>query len=299
MDSLKNMNLMTLMEAFDTDEECRAALELLRWRGEVKCSRCKGDKISRIQKRGQFDCDSCRYQFSVTSGTMFQDSHIPLPKWFAAIYLMCESKKGISASQLKRTLHVGYQTAWFLCHRIRKAMEEVNPPKLNGTVEVDEMYVGGRYDRRRKRGPWENQPVMGMIERDGRFEAQKITTPSKKVLVGLIRERIEPSAAVFTDELPAYKSVAKTHRHDTVNHRAEQWVKGEVHTNTIESAWSLFNRSIIGAYHKMSTKHMDAYLNEFEWRFNNRHNPYLFRDTLLKLIASPKLEYAQLTRKSA
>lgn len=300
MSTLKNMNLMMLMEDFDTDAECRSELEELRWPNGVECPRCKGKKVSRIVKRNQFDCDSCRYQFSVTSGTMFQDSHIPLPKWFAAVYLMCESRKGISANQLKRTLQVGYQTAWFLCHRIRKAMEEMNPPKLNGTVEVDEMYIGGRYDRRRKRGPWENQPVMSMIERDGKFEAQTIQTPSKKVLVGLIRERVEPSATVFTDEYPAYKSVSKTHkRHDTVNHRAEEWVRGEVHTNSIESAWSLFNRSIIGAYHKMSTKHMDAYLNEFEWRFNNRSNPYLFRDTLIKLIAASKLEYKRLTAKSA
>ena len=154
------------------------------------------------------------------------------------------------------------------------------------------------YDKRRKRGPWEKQAVMGMIARDGKFEACTIPTASKRVLVGLIRERVEESATVFTDELPAYKSVAKTHRHGKVNHSALEWVRGEVHTNNIESAWSLFNRSIVGAFHKLSTKHMNAYLNEFEWRYNNRTNPYLFRDTLLKLIAAPKMEYKELTRSS-
>src|SRR5690348_11764466 len=125
MTSMKDMNLMTLMVDFDTEEECRIALEKLRWPDGVKCPRCQSDKISRIQKRDQFDCDSCRYQFSATSGTIFHDSHLPLPKWFAAAYLMCESKKGISANQLKRTLKVSYKTAWYLCHRIRKAMEEI------------------------------------------------------------------------------------------------------------------------------------------------------------------------------
>jgi transposase-like protein len=292
---MKNMNLMTLMDAFDTDEECRTALIRLRWPKGIECPRCKSKSVSTKKARGQYDCNSCRYQFSVTSGTIFHDSHLPLPKWFAAVYLMCESRKGISANQLKRTLKVSYQTAWHLCHRIRKAMEEMNPPKLGGTVEVDETYIGGRYDKRRKRGPWEKQAVMGLIERDGRFEAQTIPTASKKVLVGIIRERVAQGATVFSDEYPAYTSVKKTHKHDTVNHRSLEWVRGDVHTNNIESAWSLFNRSIIGAYHKMSTKHMNAYLNEFEWRFNNRTNPYLFRDTLQKLIASEKLEYKKLT----
>lgn len=296
MDNLRNMNLMTLMEDYDTEAECRAELEELRWPKGIECPRCKGKSISRKQKRDQYDCNSCRYQFSATSGTIFHDTHLPLPKWFAAVYLMCESRKGISANQLKRTLKVSYKTAWYLCHRIRKAMEEINAEQLNGTVEVDETYIGGRYDKRRKRGPYEKQGVMGMIERDGKFEAQTIPTASKKILVGIIRERIAQSATVFTDEYPAYKSVKRTHaKHDTVNHTALEWVRGDVHTNSIESAWSLFNRSIIGAYHKMSTKHMDAYLNEFEWRFNNRKNPYLFRDTLTKLVNSRNLEYKVLT----
>jgi transposase-like protein len=300
MPHTKNMNVVLLNEAFDTQEECIAYLEKLRWPDGIECPRCKGKTISRIQKRSQFDCDSCRYQFSVTSGTIFHDSHLPLPKWFMAIYLMLESRKGISSNQLRRMLQVAPKTAWYLTHRIRKAMDETDAPKLNGTVEADETYIGGRYDKRRKRGPWEKQAVMGMIERDGRFEAQTIPTASKTVLVGLIRECVEENATVFTDEYPAYKSVSKTHkRHDTVNHTAEEWVRGEVHTNNIESAWSLFNRSIVGAFHKLSTKHMNAYLNEFEWRFNNRKNPYLFRDTLLRLLASPKLEYRELIQKSA
>src|SRR5206468_4029536 len=210
------MDMMRLMEAFDTEVECRAYMEELRWPDGIRCPRCNGETISRIVKRDQFDCDSCRYQFSVTCGTIFHDSHLPLPKWFAAVYLMCESRKGISANQLKRTLKVSYKTAWYLCHRIRKAIEENAPKQLNGVVEVDETYIGGRYDRRRKRGPYEKQVVMGMIERDGKFEARTIPTASKQILVGIIRERVAQSATVFTDEWPAYKSVKKTHKHDAV-----------------------------------------------------------------------------------
>lgn len=295
MNTLKNMDLMTLMTACDTIEECRAILEELRWPGGVQCPRCNKDNVSQIQKRQQFVCYSCQYHFSVTSGTIFHDSHLPLPKWFAAIYLMCESKKGISANQIKRTLKISYKTAWYLCHRIRKAVEEAKiKPPLKGTVEVDETYIGGKYDRRRKRGPWEKQPVIGLIQRGGKFEARKIPTTSKTVLVGIIKERISKHAKVYTDELAAYHSVSKTHQHKSVNHKAEEWVRGNVHTNSIEGAWSLFKRSIVGAFHKISIKHLDAYLDEFEWRFNNRENPYLFRDTLKRLIQSENVEYRKL-----
>ena len=168
MPHTKNMNIVFLNEAFDTQEECISYLEKLRWPEGVECPRCKGKKISRIGKRAQFDCDSCRYQFSVTSGTIFHDSHLPLPKWFMAVYLMLESKKGISSNQLRRMLKVAPKTAWYLTHRIRKAVEEEkNKPQLDGTVEVDETFLGGRYDKRRKRGPWDKQAVIGLLQRDG------------------------------------------------------------------------------------------------------------------------------------
>ena len=297
MSTLANMNLMTLMEDFDTDAECRAELEELRWPDGVECPRCKSKSISTKKERQQYDCNSCRYQFSATSGTMFHDSHLPLPKWFAATYLMCESRKGISANQLKRTLNVSYKTAWYLCHRIRKAMAQANPKQLNGTVEVDETYIGGRYDKRRKRGPWEKQAVVGLIARDGKFEAQTVPTVSNQILIRLIQQRISQKATVYTDENPSYTSLKKTHKHDTVNHGAEQWVHGKVHTNTIEGVWSLFNRSIIGSYHKLSTKHLDAYLNEFEWRYNNRANPFLFRDTLKRLVSARQIPFDTLVAK--
>src|SRR5438270_2045162 len=138
-----DMDLMKLFEQFGNDEKCRMALEKLRWPNGVKCPRCQSVKISRAYKRNQFECDSCGYHFSVTAGTIFHDSHLPLTKWFAAIFLICESKKGMSALQLKRTLKVAYKTAWYLCHRIREAVKDADTTALSGIVECDEVYIGG------------------------------------------------------------------------------------------------------------------------------------------------------------
>ncbi|MBI4458488.1 MAG: IS1595 family transposase [Acidobacteria bacterium] len=289
------MNLVKLAETFHSEDACRVYLSELRWPDGVQCPRCESKSISTKKSRDQYDCNSCRYQFSVTSGSIFHDSHLPLWKWFLAVYLMMDSRKGISANQLKRMLRVSYKTAWYLCQRIRKALEEEKiKPQLDGTVEVDETFVGGRYDNRRKRGPWEKQAVIGLLQRDGKFEARKIPTRSRQILTGIVRERVEKGSKVFTDELAAYESLSKTHAHDSVNHSAEEWVRGDVHTNSVENAWSLFKRSIVGAFHQVSEKHLDAYLDEFEWRFNNRSNPFLFRDTLRRLVSSRAVPFEKL-----
>jgi transposase-like protein len=136
-----------------------------------------------------------------------------------------------------------------------------------------------------------------LLQRNGKFEAKTIPTPSKTVLTGIIRNRVNKTATVMTDEWGAYKSVGETHKHESVNHKEEELVRGDVHTNGVESAWSLFKRSIVGSYYQISAKHLDAYLDEFEWRFNGRENPYLFRDTLIRLLNSPKMEFKELIKK--
>jgi transposase-like protein len=290
------INLVNLIEQYNNENKCREYLEALRWEDSVICPHCGSDKISHLKKRNQYDCDKCNYQFTVTARTIFHDSHLPLQKWFLAVYLMTESKKGMSANQLKRSLVVSYKTAWYLCHRIRKTMqEETNEPKLNGVVEVDETYIGGRYDKRRKRAPWDKPAVVGLLQRNGRFEARAIPSASKRVLVGIVKERIDRKATIMTDEKRAYNSLDKEFRHKSINHSAEEWARGNVTTNHVENAWSLFKRSLVGSYHQISAKHLDAYLDEFEWRFNNRNNVYLFRDTLIKLLNAPKMEFKQLT----
>lgn len=290
------MNLMTLMEHFQSDDLCRAYLEALRWPDGLKCPRCASAKISRVSTRQQFDCDGCGYQFSVTAGTMFHDSHLPLSKWLAAVYLMTESKKGISANQLKRTLDVSYKTAWYLCHRVRAAVKDASAELLDGIMEVDETYVGGKV-RGRGRGYRGNKAmVVAPIERDGQVRLKVEGRPDLKTLHGFINKHVADNAKrIMTDEWPAYKGIADDDTtHETVNHKAGEWVRGDVHTNTVESVFSLFKRSIIGAYHQVSKKHLGRYLDEFGFRFDNRENPYLFRDTLKRLLGASAVPYRML-----
>lgn len=295
-----DMDLVTLMQEYDTDAECRAVLERLRWPDGVCCLKCTGMRVSRVPSRTLFQCNACNHQFSVTTGTIFHDSHLPLPKWILATYLMVESKKGMSALQMKRTLNVAYKTAWYLCHRIRAAMTEAKPEQLTGIVEVDETYVGGKV-RGKGRGYRDNKTmVLGAIERGGNARLRVGGHATRKELYGFIRSTadLQNTRAVSTDEWSAYNGIGNMNtRHETVNHKAEEWVRGAVHTNSIENSWSLLDRSIMGAFHHVSEKHLDRYLDELEWRFNNRNNPHIFRETLRKLLASGNLEYQELTAK--
>jgi len=292
------MDLIGLMSDFDTDIECRTFLEELRWPKGPQCPRCKSMAISRITKRRMFDCDGCRYQFSVTAGTLFHDSHLPLPKWFLAIFLMCESKKGMSANQLKRMLKVSYKTAWYLCHRIRAAMTELNPEPLRGTVEVDETYIGngrgmGAGNRER------HTMILAAVARDGEIRMRKATRKhrTRKELGEFISTHVHPETAnIYTDDAAQYGGLQSEHTwHQRVNHSIGEYVRGDVHTNTVESAFSLFKRSIVGSFHQMSAKHLDRYLDEFEFRFNNRRNKYMFRDVLMRLMDAKAMPYEKLT----
>jgi len=294
------MNMMKLMQDFDTESECRAYMEELRWPDGISCPRCAGTTISRIRKRDQFDCDSCRYQFSVMSGTIFHDSHLALPQWFAATYLICESRKGISANQIRRMLGISYKTAWYLCHRIRAAMSEVQH-KLSGTVEIDETYIGGK--QRGHKGQLKNKAaVIGIRERNGCLHFIHANEVNQAALNEIIARNVDKTVdVIMTDDSKLYNFTTTQFskaRHESVNHSADEYVRYEngliCTTNAVESAFSLFKRGIVGAWHRVSTKHLTAYLQEMAWRFNNRKNVYLFRDTMLKLIHSPNVEYKTL-----
>ncbi len=290
----QDINLISLVERYRDEDSCRALLEELRWPDGVTCPRCESKSISRIQKPRVFECNTCRYQFSVTSNTTLHDSHLPLWKWFATAYLMIESKKGISANQVKRTIGVSYKTAWYLCHRIRAAMPETN--LLKGIVEVDETFVGGKTEGMGHGYKGNKTVVVGALQRGGKAVLQVVDDRGRQSLHQFIRESTHPDTeAIYTDDWPPYRGIEdKDTRHEVVNHSAEEWVRGGVHTNSVENVWSLLKRSIVGSYHKLSTKHLDSYLDELEWRFNNRENPYLFRDTIKKLIVSDCLPYQNL-----
>src|SRR5229473_3835863 len=291
-----NMNLVELIKDFADESKCRAYLESLRWPDGVTCPRCESAKVYRILKRDQFVCDSCSYQFSVTVGTIFHDTHLPLWKWFLATCLLCESKKGISACQIQRSLGVSYKTAWYLCHRIRAAMLEVAPPKLGGTVEIDETYVAGK--KRRWRAKGDVSVVIGIRQRNGDLRLVRAKDAKSKTVRDIINANIGGHVEVIlTDESQIYPYALdkmQKNLHKTINHTRE-YAHGDVHTNTVESAFSLLKRGIVGTWHKVSAKHLPAYLDEMCFRFNNRKNPFLFRDTMLKLIDSPNLKYKELT----
>jgi transposase-like protein len=297
-----DVNLCTLIKQFGSEDRCRAYLEALRWSDVITCPRCDSDKISKIMKRNQYDCDACRYQFSVTAGTIFNDSHLPLWKWFLAVYLMCESRKGISANQIKRTLGISYKTAWYLCHRIRATMKEIHPAPLGGVVEIDETYIGGRHlGHGVKAGKDAKEIVIGIKQRGGELRFFHAEDVKSGTLAKYIKENVrEDVEVVMTDDYTAYpkamiESGINGRKHKTINHSKGVYVDGDITTNGIESAFSLLKRGIIGSWHKISAKHLAAYLDEMTFRFNNRDNPYLFRDTMKKLIEAPVLEYKKLT----
>ena len=291
------MSLMAVIEKYHDEDACRQDLTELRWPNGVACPRCGSVEIRNSYTRNQYDCGLCGYQFSVTSGTMLHDTHLPLQKWIVATYLMVEARKGVSANQMKRTLGVSYKTAWYLCHRIRAAMKEAYPMPLKGIVEIDETFVGGKV-RGKGRGYKANKAVVvGAVQREGKIALQVIHARDREALHGFIRANTgDETTAYYTDEWAPYQGIADANtRHETVNHSIEEWVRDDVHTNTVEGVWSFLKRSIVGSYHKVSVKHLDAYLDELEWRFNNRDNPFLFRDTLMKLLSSENLEYKDLT----
>ena len=295
-----NADLVKIIEQFGCDDKCRAELERIRWPEGVICPRCKATSVSKITKRSQYDCNACRYQFSVKAGTIFNDSHLPLWKWFLATILLCEARKGMSANQIKRTLGVSYKTAWYLCHRIRAAMKEVEQPMLDGVIEMDETYVGGRkFGQGVKAAMKAKEVVIGIRKRDGDLRFFHATDASTGTLSKYIRENIsEDVEVIVTDEWRGYKAAVGEFRHETVNHSAKEYARYEngacISTNTVESAFSLLKRGIMGSWHKISAKHLPAYLDEMTFRFNRRKSPYLFQDTLRHMVTADPLTFERL-----
>ena len=255
----------------------------------------------------RFECSICTYQFTVMSGTIFHDSHLPLPIWFLAVLLICEAKKGMSASQLKRTLwgqnKGSYKTAWYLCHRIRAAMASAEKTMLCGTVEMDETYIGGvqrGHQNKPGHGQSTKQIVIGLRQRGGDTRFFHTEDAKSGTLAQYIKENVsEDVDVIVTDEYTAYPTAMRklklTEKHKTIKHKAKIYVDGEIHTNTVESAFSLLKRGIIGSWHRISAKHLESYLQEMEFRFNRRHSRTLFIDTLRHMVTADPLTFENLT----
>ena len=273
------MNIIDLQKRFSTQHKCEVFLRSKRWPKGVTCPRCDTAQPYWISTRKIWRCRNCSYEFSVTTGTIFHRSRTSLQKWYTAIWLMCYSKKGISAKQLERSLGVTYKTAWRMGMQIRKAMKPGYnfENKLCGIVEADDAYIGGKKSGgKRGRGAPGKEIVVGFKERGGDVVAQVVQNLKADTLAPLLDAFVSVGAELLvTDELKSYAKAAGGRRHETVCH-SETFVNGNVHTMGMENFWSLFKRAIIGVYHRVSAKYLQVYLNEFVFRFNHRHDEDLF-----------------------
>lgn len=298
------VDLSSLAKQFSDEDAARAYLEALRWPNGVACPRCGSiagpyrlqSRPGSTTRKGVWKCRACRRQFTVTVGTIFEDSHIALSKWLLAIHLLCASKKGISAHQLHRMLGLTYKSAWFMAHRIRYAMTQ--PPlvdKLKGIVEADETYVGGKRHGKRGRGADNKTPVVALVERKGRVRSFPMEQVTGKNLRAALRENIEPSATLMTDDFKSYKTFAAGDfaDHQTVNHSEREYVRGDAHVNTAENFFSIVKRGIVGVYQHVGKPHLHRYLGEFDFRYNSRD----VKDGVRAALAAQGAEGKRLTYK--
>jgi transposase-like protein len=292
---------------FHDDDAARAYLEKVRWGDDPVCPKCgsigdhyriEANAASKVRK-GLLKCCDCRAQFSVTVGTVFERSKVPLHKWLLAAYLMCSSKKGISSRQLQRTLGVTAQTAWFISHRIRMAMSDPSPGGLlgsgGGVVEADETYIGRKPGRKMRAGAGHKETVFTLVERDGRARSVHITGDTFKGIKKALRA-VSPDARLATDDARMYRKVAKAFaEHLTVNHSANEYRRGDAYTNTIEGFFSVFKRGMTGVYQHCASHHLHRYLAEFDFRYNHRAalgiDDTMRLDDVLGSIAGKRLLY--------
>jgi len=309
------MNLLNVTKNFKTEDEALDYLIRQRWPNGVRCLACDYDKCYQIATRGKtnkpcriFECGDCKLHFSATTGTLFHDSHLPLTKWFMAMALMAEAKKGISALQVSRHIGVAYKTAWHLCHRIRKAMQELETAPLGGqgqVLEIDETYLGGKKHRKGvKAGKDAKIAILAIAERGGRVHMQRISNSKAATLKPILKEKVSPKAKqIVTDGHPTYvniiPSIVPVSQHKVADHKAELEEFGELSAKTVEGAFSLFKRGVIGSYHHLSEDHLDSYLQEFCWRYNRRGmQPFMFQTLLRELTQKKPLTYRKLTRET-
>lgn len=302
------MNLSKLIELYPTHEHCIKMLEKMRWGNKIRCAYCDSKNTNTYQYKGKdcHHCNDCRKSFSVTVKTIFHNSHIPLNKWFMLIALMLNAKKGLSAYQASRDIGIRRMTVWGMMNKIREAMgNDTDNELLSGIVEMDETYVGGKPRKvskkkqdddnnddtplppinKRGRGT-KKECVVGMIERGGKVRAKHVKKTNLRFsdMATLVRKNIDVDETILmTDEYKAYCRMKKFMRHMSINHQHE-YVRGVIHTNTIESFWALLKRGIVGQFHKVSAKYLHRYVDEFCWRFNNRKNTNAFDCLLSKCL---------------
>lgn len=285
------MTLLEMMKRFPTEEACIKYLERVRWGKEtVVCPYCGHTASTHARKDGRYMCGHCNRPFSVITRTIFHKTRVPLQKWFLAIVLVLNAKKGISSYQLARDCDLNQKTAWYMAMRIRKAMASGQAPMLQGIVEIDEFYSGGKPRKdndggtggsKRGRGT-SKTPVLGVIERDGSAHARVSENITKETIRAFLEENVDKSATVYSDAYRSYHGIVDK----MVDHR-RNFVNSEgVHTNSIESFWAVVKRGIFGQFHHVKAKYLDAYLAEFCYRYNRRKVNYTFDETVQWMVAT-------------
>jgi transposase-like protein len=299
-------NLVNLLTTFTSEAKCIEYLAKIRWNGVPTCpyKEC-GHNKAYVLKQGSFKCAKCRKTFSVRVGTIFEESKITLQKWFVAVYLITSHKKGISSLQLGKDLGVTQKTAWFMLQRIRYAIrtKSFNAP-VTAIVECDETYIGGKNKNRHAnkkvkdaqgRSLKDKTPVFGMVVRDGKVLATVVRDTKAQTIEAIITQHVDKGATMMTDEYGAYSKLHLRYSHSIVRHSEGEYVNGLAHTNTIEGFWSLMKRGIIGIYHQVSFKHLDKYVDEFEFRYNTKETCESDRFGLMLQMSEGRLTYKELT----
>ena len=265
-------NIMELSRHFHTEQICRKHLEQIRWGNKPVCPHCNHDKTWRFKDCKIFRCAGCRKKFTVMVGTIFENTNLPLTKWFMAIYLILNHKKGISSLQLGRDISITQKSAWFMNHRLRE-LTKSKRSTMSGIVEVDETYIGGKEINKpkHKRSALNTKTtVFGMLERGKDIRVKVVSNPSSGNLISEILKNVEPGTYVISDGYYAYKRLGGYYVHLSLQHQHGEYVRGAAHTNTIEGFWSHLKRSVTGIYHYISPKHTQRYCNASAFRYNTR-----------------------------
>lgn len=300
-------SLLEAIRYFSDPDVCVEFVANLRWPNGPECPRCGSGEYSYLTTRRLWKCKGCKKQYSVKLGTIFEDSPLGLDKWLAGIWLIANSKNRISSYELGRALGITQKSAWFLLHRIRLAMQTGTFERMDGTVEVDETYIGGlarnmhKTDRPRKitgTGGSGTAIVAGIRHRGGEVRAEVIPDTKAGTLTGFVEDHVEPGSNVYTDALRSYRPLADDYNHATVDH-ATHYVNGQVHTNGMENFWALLKRGLHGTYVNVEPFHLFRDLDERVFTYNHRKATDLGRfTTVLELVSGRRLTYAELTGKA-